>query len=217
MRRVAFALLTAVVLPSAGSAQNGGFTAGSRDLFVLDLSSVPLDEFPKQIMLLRGDVRVVEKFGKRMLRASDNAAILIELSEELPQDFTVEFDIVPKVGCNAEDISFEGTAEYDQGPASMNVLWQFSHIALIGGAELNKEIPMPDDLRAKAQGNLTEIRASFVGNTFKLYTNGKALVNESPRKFVRGRLLRVGLGGADERMCSVHLAKLRVATNSPRP
>ena len=217
MRRMAFVLSVVLLLPAWAGAQNGGFTPGSRDLFVLDLASVPVDEFPKSIMLLRGDMRVVQKFGKPMLRASDRAAILIELSEELPQDFTLEFDIVPKVGCNDDDISFEGTADYDQGAASMNVIWQFDHIAMIGGAEQNKEIPMPDDLKAKVQGNLTEIRASFVGNTFRLYTNGKALVNEPGRKFVRGRLLRVGLGGADERMCSVHLAKLRVATNSPRP
>ena len=40
----------------------------------------------------------------------------------LPQDFTLEFDIVPKVGCNLEDIAFEGTAEINQGQGSMNVL-----------------------------------------------------------------------------------------------
>jgi hypothetical protein len=99
----------------------------------------------------------------------------------------------------------------------MNVLWQSTHVGLVGGAEQNKEIPMPEDLTVKARGNLTQVRASFAGTAFKLYTNGKEIVNESGRKFVRGRLLRVGLGGQDERMCSVHLAKLRVATSSPRP
>jgi hypothetical protein len=192
-------------------AQGAGFAAAGRDLFVLDLASVPVDEFPKQLQLLRGDVRVVDKFGKRMLRASDHAEFLIELSEELPQDFTLEFDIVPKVGCNAEDIGFEGTAVIDQGEGSMNVLWQFSHVALIGGAVDNKEIPMPEDLRARVQGNLTEIRASFSGTNFALFTNGRQIVNVSGKKFVRGRLLRVALGGADALMCSVHLAKLRVA------
>ena len=217
MRQVGYALATVLLLPAAASAQNGGFMPGSRDLFVLDLASVPVDEFPRQLSLLKGEVRVVEKFGKRMLRASDPAEILIEFSEELPQDFTLELDIVPKLNCNPEDISFEGTGEIDQGPASMNVLWQSNHVALVGGAEQNKEIAMPDALQAKARGNLTEVRASFAGGSFKLYTNGKEIVNESGRKFVRGRLLRVGLGGQDERFCSVHLAKLRVATDSPRP
>lgn len=215
MRRLVFGFTVVLVLPAVASAQTGGFAAGSRDLFVLDLASVPVEEFPKQIMLLKGDVRVVQKFGKPMLRASDNAQILIEFAEELPQDFTLEFDIVPKTGCNPEDLSFEGTAEYNQGESSMNVLWQSSHVGLIGGALDNKEIAMPEDLKAKAQGNLTEVRASFAGSTFTLYTNGKEIVNAPGRKFVRGRLLRVGLGGQDDRMCSVHLAKLRIATNSP--
>lgn len=207
------ALLLALCTLTRGSleAQGAGFAAGGRDLFVLDLASVPVDEFPKQIQLLRGDVRVVEKFGKRMLRASDPAEILVELTDELPQDFTLEFDIVPKVGCNLEDIAFEGTAEINQGQGSMNVLWQSSHVALIGGADDNKEVPMPEDLRAKVQGNVTEVRASFSGTSFTLYTNGKQIVSVSGRKFVRGRLLRVALGGADERMCSMHLAKLRIA------
>ena len=217
MRQVGYVLATALLLPAAVSAQNGGFTPGSRDLFVLDLASVPLDDFPKQLQLLRGDVRVVQKFGKPMLRASDRAELLIEFADELPQDFTLEFDIVPKLNCNPEDFSFEGTAEINQGESSMNVLWQSNHVALVGGAEQNKEIAMPEALETKARGNLTEVRASFAGGAFKLYTNGKEIVNESGRKFVRGRLLRVGLGGQDERLCSVHLAKLRVATNTPRP
>jgi hypothetical protein len=217
MRRAGLSLTAMLLLPVVATAQNGGFVAGSRDLFVLDLALVPVDEFPKQLMLLKGDVRVVQKFGKPMLRASDQAQLLIEFADELPQDFTLEFDLVPKLNCNPEDLSFEGTAEIDQGPSSMNVLWQSTHVGLVGGAEQNKEIPMPEDLTVKARGNLTQVRASFAGTAFKLYTNGKEIVNESGRKFVRGRLLRVGLGGQDERMCSVHLAKLRVATSSPRP
>lgn len=217
MRRTGFALTTILLLPAGLAAQNGGFTPGSRDLFVLDLASVPMDEFPKQITLLRGDMRVVPKFGRPMLRASDGGEFLIEFADELPQDFTLEFDLVPKLNCNPEDLSFEGTAEINQGESSMNVLWQSTRVALVGGAAENKEIPMPDALMTKVRGNLTEVRASFAGNTFKLYTNGKEIVNAPGRKFVRGRLLRIGLGGADERMCSVHLAMLRVATNSPRP
>lgn len=217
MRRMALVLSATLLLSADALAQNGGFSPGSRDLFVLDLASVPLDEFPRQLMLLKGDVRVVRKFGRPMLRASDQAQVLVEFADELPEDFTLELDIVPKVGCNGEDLHFEGTAEYNQGEGSMNVVWQSDHVSLIGGSDLNKEIPIPEDLRAKIQGNLTEIRASITGSTFRLYTNGRALVNESGKKFVRGRLLRIGLGGADERMCAVHLAKLRIATNSPRP
>jgi hypothetical protein len=48
-----------------------------------------------------------------------------------------------------------------------------------------------------------------------MYTNGRRLYTLSDRKFARGRVLHVTLGGQDGPEYAVHLAGLRIATNSP--
>ena len=76
---------------------------------------------------------------------------------------------------------------------------------------------MPEDFQVILPAALTEVTASFEGNTVKLYTNGRRLFTLTDRKFARGKTLRLSLGGQDDGDQAVYLAKLRIATNSPRP
>ena len=214
MRRIAIALITAL-LPAAASAQNGGFTAGSRDVFVLDLASVPVGEFPKQVKQLKGTMAVVQKDGKPMLKASNESVFLITLPEVLPPDFTVEVALVPKAGGGPPDLSLEGTRTTDQGIASANILWDpDGALAVIGGAADNFETPMPEELGTTLPGVLTQVNVGYTGNTIKLFTNGRRLYTLD-RQFARGRVLRVSLGGVDEPNGAVYLAGLRIASNMP--
>jgi hypothetical protein len=199
------------------SAQGGGFTPGTRELFSVDFAAEPLGEFPKSLRLLQGTMDMVEHFGQRMLKASDRAEFLINLPEVMPQDFTLEFDLVPKECCQPHDLSFEGTRSINQDKTSAHVMWKREALMVVGGSDGNVDTPMPPDLANKLPGELVEIRVSVDGGTLKMFTNGREVLNLTNRAFVRSRVLRVFLGGQNDRDQAVYLAKLRIATNSPKP
>src|SRR5690242_4758012 len=79
-------------------AQTGGFVAGTRELVAIDFKSTAIGQFPDELKLLgqNGAADVVDKNGMHMLRASKPTDILVSLKENLPEAFTIEFDLVPK-------------------------------------------------------------------------------------------------------------------------
>jgi len=190
-----------------------GFVPGSRELFSIDFAAEPLGEFPKRLKLLLGNMSMVMKDGVPALRASDPAQFLISLPERLPNDFTLEFDLIPKTCCNPTDLAFEGTPTQDRGPASMMVEWSPENLKAVGGGEMF-QMNMPADLKAVLPGQPSEVRMSVKGTTVVLYTNGQQVFTID-RKFPRGRVLRIHLGGQDDDKYAVYLTKLRLATNSP--
>ena len=211
----AVSLLAAVWPIHSGQAQTGAgtFVAGSRTLFTLDLASAPAGGMPKGVTLRRGKATVVTKDGSPMLKASEPTELLVTLPEALPDGFTIEFEVIPKACCNPEDISFEGTRRIARSPTSMEVEWHPETIRLIGGGEV-VQIPMPTDLKETLPSALTQISASFQGTSFKLFTNGRQIVDLPNRRFARGEVLRVFLGGQDSDKSAVYLAKLRIAASS---
>lgn len=204
-----------LVLPVHTLAQ-GGFVPGSRELFSLDFAAEEQDEFPRKLRLIEGNVRMVMKDGLPMLKASDRSTFLVNLPERLPDDFTLEFDLVPKSCCQPEDLAFEGTPTINQGEQSMNFMWSRESLRAVGGGT-SMDVPMPPEIAVMLPAQLTEVRATFQGETFQVWTNGTQVVNWSGRKFPRGRVLRVFLGGQDDRDQAVYLSRLRVATNAPAP
>lgn len=210
-----FALMA--VLAGSGRAQStttsSGFVPGTRTIFELNLAGTPVGEFPQGVKAKLGNMTVVEKDGKPMLRASSPSEILIPLPEVLPQDFTVEFALVPKKCCAPQDLAFEGSREQDRGVASAQIEWDSDgSLAVVGGGEMY-QAPMPEDFTTTLPGVLTQVSVSFSGNTIKLYTNGRRLWTLD-RQFVRGRVFHVWLGGQDENAQAVYLAGLRIATNA---
>ena len=229
-RRLPAALVTAVVallaMPHRSPAQSSGFVAGTRDLFVLDMASTPLGELPQAcgpkrpppcVETLRGNLTTVDKDGSHMLRAADPAELWIKLAEVMPADFTIEIDLVPKTCCNPSDLEFDGSRAHDRGPASTQLEWNPSSLYVIGGGE-PVQVAMPDELKAAIPAELTEVRASIdAAGTFKVYTNGKRILNLPNRKFAHTRGLWIALGGQDDNKYAVYVAKIRIATNSPKP
>ena len=200
--------------PPAGVAFSAGFQAGGQQLFALDLRGTPVGEFPTNLEFRTGTMEVVLKNGVRMLKASAASEFVITLPQVLPQDFTLEFDLIPKAGGPPPDLSLEGTPRINQGEASAHLLWQADgYLAVIGGAQDNYETPMPEDFRASLPGVRTQVGVSVSGSTIKLYTNGRRLFTLD-RQFARRDVLRVFLGGVDD-VNAVYLAGLRIATGSP--
>lgn len=217
MKSLQTAILLCLLAPASAIGQAGGFTPGTRELFSINFTAEPLGEFPKSLRLRQGTMDMVEKDGQRMLKASDRSEFLIRLPEVLPQDFTIEFDLVPKESGAGPDLTFEGTLEINQGEKSAHVLWGRAYLAIVGGSENNVEVKMPEDLAVTLPGQLTEVRVSVDGTTIKLFTNGREVLNQGGKTFARARVIRVFLGGEDDKENAVYLVKLRVATNSPPP
>jgi hypothetical protein len=210
----ALVLLTALGVGVARG-QEGDFRPGGHPLFTLDLAGTSVGEIPGTIKLLRGNVEAVLKDGVPMLKAPTASTFLITLPQVLPQDFTLEFDLIPKAGGGPPpDLSIEGTPTVNQGPGSAHLLWQADgYMGVIGGAQDNYEQRMPEDLRAALPGVLTEVGVRLEGSTVEFYLNGRRFYTLE-RQFARGRVLRVSLGGVDEAN-AVYLAGLRIATGAP--
>jgi OOP family OmpA-OmpF porin len=83
----------AALKPGEGAWVNYDFVPGSRPIFVDDFSKDNVGDFPRRFEFVRGNMEVAEWQGARYLRVTTrpgNLAIL--LPEQLPQQFTMEFD-----------------------------------------------------------------------------------------------------------------------------
>ena len=165
---------------------------------------------------LTGSLEVVTKDGVPMLRASSVSEFLITLPQVLPPAFTIEFALISKQCCNPEDLGFEGTATMNRGTASAAVLWSRERVAVIGGGEIY-QAAMPAALAGTLPGQLSTVVVTFDDTEVKLYTNGQRLFTLADRRFMRGQVLRVFLGGQDEGDQAVYLAGLRISAGATAP
>ena len=210
----ALAGLLMLLASETARAQTQPFVPGGREIFSLDLKSVAAGALPKNITLLQGKVALVTKDGVPMIKVNEPTEFLINLPEALPNAFTIEFDIIAKACCNPSDLEFEGTPTINRGPASMHVVWHPATIILAGGGVMT-QVPMPDDINAVLASQPATVAASFQGTSFALYTNGRQIIARPDRQFVRGRVLRVMLGGQAGDAYAVHLSRLRIADAAP--
>jgi hypothetical protein len=159
------------------------------------------------------------KDGVHMLRASTPSTFRVRIPGNLPNDFTLEFDLIPKNCCNPEDLAFEGTPNIRQDEASAYVLWHRDHQRVIGGVkDESYDKPMPPALSAVVPGAMTTVAASLEGTTLRMFTNGTPVYSLT-RAFARGQVLRVFLGGQNARDHGrdepVYLAKMRIGAGPP--
>jgi hypothetical protein len=215
VRAACLTLATATVTMTA-RAQDVAFrfrTGVSRDLVSLTFDNLPRQTLPPQITVLSGAVRLVTHLGQPMLRVAERTALLVHLPEVLPQDFTLEFDIVPKTCCLPEDLAVEGTRFINQGPTSANVLWHYSQLLVVGGSTSNYHGRVPEPLSSSLRGTLARIVINVQGDDMTLLTNGQQLFSLTNRKFARDSILRVFLGGQNDSDRAVYLARLRVVAH----
>ena len=206
-------LLLAQASPIRGVEGQSGppqrFTVGGRDIVRVDFANTPIGDFPAGLEMVDGIMDVVVVNGRNMLRASSRSVVRVQLPQPLPQDFTLEFEFIPKAGGNPEDLAIEGTPLINQGANSANVMWHRDYLQIVGGGA-TYDSKVPPSFAATLPGVLTQVVLAMQGETLKLYTNGRLMYTQSNRKFVRGRVLRVFLGGQDDGPNAVHLATLRV-------
>lgn len=80
--------------PPGGAANaNYDFEAGERTIFAEDFTSDNLGDFPRRLEFRKGNLEVVDWNGRRWLRARSSSLFAVDLGEELPETFTIEFDL----------------------------------------------------------------------------------------------------------------------------
>ena len=205
--RLACASCLAGLLWRPLAAQAGGTT---RDILVLNFGAMQGETVPAS----SGTLELVDKAGSQVLRASGASSFRVNLPEVLPENFTLEFDLIPKECCSGEDLAFEATLSADNTFA--RVSWGREQQAVNGGGT-PFSTTVPSSLRAALPGQLTHVVVTFEGGTLKLYTNGVRLYTLSERRFPRASLLRVFLSGDDEGKGAVYLTRLRVAEGIATP
>lgn len=194
----------ASVVPLAGQ-----FAPGGREIYAINFAAMAPGAVP-------AGLRLVQKDGVSMLKASSVSEFEVSLPEKLPDQFTLQFEIIPKECCNPEDLFFAGTSSKVRSENSAEFSWHRNSLTVTGGGSPSPfTSDMPSDLRETLPGALTSIDVSFDGETVKLYTNGRRVFTLTERRFARGRVLRVRLGGQNDGEQAVYLAKLRVATGPP--
>ena len=205
-------LIPALLLALTGAAAAQTTPAG-REILLLTPGSFAGGQLPGVVRVLSGGVTGALRNGVQALKAASPTELLISLPELLPQDFTLEFDIIPKQCCNPEDFGVEGTATLSRSSSSAQILWHRNSQSVMGGGP-SFQAATPADLQETTPGQLTTIVISVEGETVKLYTNGRRLYTLTERRFARGRVLRVFLGGQDDDDQAVYLARVRVAAGA---
>ena len=219
-RAVAF-LVVAVVAPLSAAAQatsGPGFAPGARTIVDLNFAGTPVGQFPQGLQQLpRAKLEVVNKDGVHMLRASSPSEFVLPLPEALPKNFTLEIELIPKACCNPVDLAVEGVISGSRSAVSAQLEWDPDHFMIVGGNPEPFQMDMPAAIGAALPSTLTTVALSFEDETIRMYTNGQRVYTLSGRKFVRGRVLRVFLGGTDDDQYAVYLARVRVADATSAP
>ena len=197
---------------SAQGTAGGGFAPGARNIIDLNFSGTPVGQFPQGLRQLPGaKLEVVMKDGVHMLRASSPSEFVLPLPEALPKNFTLEIELIPKACCNPVDLAVEGVISGSRSAVSAQLEWDPDHFMIVGGNPETFQMDMPAAIGAALPSTLTVVALSFDDETVKMYTNGQRVYTLSGRKFVRGRVLRISLGGTDADQYAVYLARVRIA------
>lgn len=100
--------------PGEGVWVNYDFKPGNRPLFVEDFAKEEVGNFPRRLEFKDGNMEVAEWKGGRYLRVSSwPGTFALNLPEELPERFTLEFDATPGYSSNWLILKFDETASQD--------------------------------------------------------------------------------------------------------
>lgn len=191
------------------------FVPGNRVLFDTDFSEDRSGSFPSRLHHRRGAMSVVERDGRRMLRATAKSEFLVPIGSTLPERFTLEIDVVaPSAYCCLDGVVFvEGGTIVDQGQYSADISWA-PHGAWINGSGLHRATSLaaiPEESQPALRGTVVHLRIAMDGPEFTLYANERRLLSIPELEFTRDTALRVVLHGAAEPGMAAYIAGIRVA------
>ena len=184
--------LQAEQAPGTGAWANYDFVPGERILFAEDFTNDTVGDFPRRLNLVRGNWEIVEWQGRRLLRNTGprGAAVEIELSEPLPERFTIELEVYLPHGNQLLDLS----TYKPQRPLHQAKSMDGNHFRIggrgtgvVGGrkSEVESLTPLKDTF-AKA---LTTVRIMVDGQYAKVFVGERRVANVPNASLERGRII----------------------------
>ena len=192
---------------------NYDFVPGNKVIVFTDFSDDKVGNFARRLKYVGGPMDVVERDGVRMLRATGPATFLIPVGRELPERFTLEFDIIVPPGSPNDVLMFEGGPQRQRTDESAEILWHQGGTYILGSGQNmgNSHSGIPEAMQPLIEGHLAHVRVLMDGAYFKMYTNERRMYNIPEFAFKRDSVIRVFLKGAEEPGREVYLAGVRLA------
>jgi outer membrane protein OmpA-like peptidoglycan-associated protein len=195
--------------PGEGVWANYDFVPGERVLFVDDFSRDNVGDFPRRLELVGGMMDVVEVGGQRYLRASGPySAFNVRLGEQLPERFTIEFDIHVPSDQFWNRVYTEAPARglIRSGYAGSYFHLTATAVGLEGsGPEVRKDVRF----RLRDEKPAVPVRIMVDGDYTKMYIGEERVVNAPNAVILRGQAIQFVLAGSEQ--TPTLLRNLRIA------
>jgi OmpA-OmpF porin, OOP family len=194
----------ATLRPGEGAWANYDFVPGETVLFAEDFAADRVGNFPRRLTFERGNLEVVEWRGTRLLRATaDRNHFLVRLPRELPERFTIEFDVHHAHREMWTALMTENTPT-DVTFYPHTLFWVGSEAGLRGleapGAEVETERPHEE---------LVPVRITVDGGYAKMFLGEQRIANVPNARIVRSNTLLFVVRGTAEH--PAHIGNIRVA------
>jgi hypothetical protein len=193
------------------------FRAGGTPLFFTDFSTDSLGRPPRGLEAKSGALIVVERDGRRMLRASDRSAFAIPLGAALPARFTLELGLVHRnsrgVGAPTVQVYGGRVALSDFATASTRATFGLDYWEVSGGGA--KAEGSLSDYADGCVGQQVDMRLVVDGGQLTLYGDERVIASVADAQFMRGRGLVVQLEGRDTEDNAVYVTYVRLAGGEP--
>lgn len=198
--------------PGTGVWVNWDFKPGNRPIFVDDFTHDEVGDFPRRLQLLEGNFEVADVGGRRLLRTTSQGAFSINLPENLPERFTLEFDMMASSGWLYLTTDPRQPNSYDK-PGSdhtyMEISYTLNRGGLVGGG-IDSKSPGSHDLRKV----LYTVRLMVDGPYAKMYMDDKRVANAPVTKIPRsGRISFNTYTSNDE---PVYFGNIRIAAGGKK-
>jgi len=192
--------------PGKGAWLNYDFVPGDRVIFFDDFATEQVGNFPRRLEFEEGNMEVAEWNKVRWLRSSTASKFSIILPEELPQKFTIEFDMYTgSAGWNAVGI-IGGSDSDDQTKPFWDVTNRLAGLLKHPGTTI--AMGKVDD---GAYGQTMHCRVMADGAYMKVYVNENRVANVPNANFIRSKTLHFAITANDTR--PLMITNLRIAAS----
>ena len=202
--------------PGEGAWANFDFVPGETVLFADDFSKDRVGNFPQRFELLNGTAEIVEWEGSRWLRsAGESVQFVVNLPQNLPERFTMEFDVsIPWWGMGfTTEVPGEIPSDF-QLPHGSDDTFEKDYFVVSGtevglyrGGQKGKSLVDPKGLFPELQEDYDtseasrpfRVRVHADGKYVKMYLNERRVVNMPNANLARGKqvLFVLNSGNAD--------------------
>ncbi len=197
---------------------NYDFVPGDRPLFIEDFENEYVGDVPRRIGFVSGNMETVEWQGSQLMRITSDSGFTIDLGEELPTRFTVEFDMyAPHYwhslclatgsldDSNSPFTCFQSRAKnYSSAFFTVSDYFQTGIRGGSGGVSHARQ--------TRTMEQITPIRIMADGKYVKMYLDETRVVNVPNADLQRSNQLHVYVVGEVDQEKPVYLDNIRIAS-----